>query len=283
VRYLDIEVFLTGLAAMGAALMADATTRFSGYASDYDRVRPQPPARLAEVISQWAEVTQPSVIDIGTGSGLSLMPWTGRARSVTGVEPSGPMREIARQRAGSLADRDAFTVVEGTAEDTGLPAGSADIVTASQAMHWFDPDRALPEIARLLRPGGVLAAYDCDWPPAVDWETGAAYAAYEARLRALEAALPQPPPRRPKEEHASQMRASGLFRFVTEIAVHSREEGDAARLVDLALSQSGTVELLTAGVPEDELGLPELREVAARRIPHPVPFWWTYRIRLAVR
>ena len=79
------------------------------------------------------------------------------------------------------------------------------------------------------------------------------------------------------------MRASGLFRFVTEIAVHSREEGDAARLVNLARSQSGTVELLNAGVPEDELGLPELGEVAARRIPHPVPFWWTYRIRLAVR
>src|ERR1700761_4540305 len=113
--------FLTGLAAMGAAPMADATTRFSGYASDYDRVRPQPPGLLAEVISQWAEVTAPDVIDIGTGSGLSLMPWTGRARSVTGVEPSGPMREIARQRAASRPDRDVFTVVAGTAEETGLP------------------------------------------------------------------------------------------------------------------------------------------------------------------
>src|ERR1700743_623150 len=118
--------FLTGLAAMGAAPMADATTRFSGYASAYDRVRPQPPGLLAEVISQWAEVTAPDVIDIGTGSGLSLMPWTGRARSVTGVEPSGPMREIARQRAGSLADQDVFRLVEGAAEDTGVPRGSAD-------------------------------------------------------------------------------------------------------------------------------------------------------------
>ena len=79
------------------------------------------------------------------------------------------------------------------------------------------------------------------------------------------------------------MRASGLFRFVTEIAVHSREEGDAARLVNLARSQSGTVELLNGGMSEDELGLTRLREVADRRIPRPVPFWWTYRIRLAVR
>jgi len=35
-----------------------------------------------------------------------------------------------------------------------LPGGCADIVTASQAMHWFDAGRALPEIARVLRPGG---------------------------------------------------------------------------------------------------------------------------------
>jgi SAM-dependent methyltransferase len=263
--------------------MADATTRFSGYASDYDRVRPQAPALLAEVISQWAEVTAPAVVDIGTGSGLSLRLWSGRARSVIGVEPSGPMREIARQRAGSLPDRDAFTVVEGTAEDTRLPAGSADIVTASQAMHWFDASRALPEIARLLRPGGVLAAYDCDWPPCVDWETGAAYMAYEEQRLALEIGHGLQPPKAAKDEHADRMRASGQFRFVTEIAVHHRDEGDADRLVALALSQGGTVALLNQGLPEDELGLTRLREVAARRIPRPVPFWWTYRIRLAVR
>jgi SAM-dependent methyltransferase len=263
--------------------MADSTTRFSGYASDYDRVRPQPPGLLAQVISQWAEVTAPDVVDIGSGSGLSLLPWSGRARSVTGVEPSGPMREIARQRAAGLPDRDRFTVVEARAEDTGLPPASADIVTASQAMHWFDPDRALPEIARLLRPGGVLAAYDCDWPPAVDWEADAAYLEYEEQRSALEISRGLQPPKQVKDEHAGRMRASGQFRFVTEIALHHRDQGDAGHLVDLALSQGGTVALLNAGASEDELGLTRLREVAARRIPGPVPFWWTYRIRLAVR
>ena len=48
-------------------------------------------------------------------------------------------------------------------------------------------------------------------------------------------------------------------------------------------SQGGTVALLNQGVSEDELGLTRLREVAARRIQGTVPFWWTYRIRLAVR
>jgi SAM-dependent methyltransferase len=283
VRYLDVEVKQRRLAAMGAGQMADATTRFSSFASDYDRVRPQPPALLAEVISQWANVAQPAVIDIGTGSGLSLLPWSGRARKVTGVEPSGPMREIARQRAAALPDGPAFTVIGARAEDTGLPAGSADIVTASQALHWFDPDRALPEIARLLRPGGVLAAYDCDWPPCVDWETDAAYVACEDHLAALELSRGLQPPKAAKEEHAGRMRASGLFRFVTEIAVHHREEGDAGRLVALIRSQGGTVALLKEGLSEEALGLTRLREVAGRRIPGPVPFWWTYRVRLAVR
>ncbi|HWG13091.1 MAG TPA: class I SAM-dependent methyltransferase [Streptosporangiaceae bacterium] len=263
--------------------MVDATTRFSSFASDYDRVRPQPPALLAEVISQWAGVDTPAVIDIGTGSGLSLLPWSGRARKVTGVEPSGPMREIARQRAAALPDGQVFTVVEARAEDTGLPDGSADIVTASQAMHWFDADRALPEIVRLLRPGGVLAAYDCDWPPFVDWETDAAYVACEEHMAALETSRDLQPPKAAKEEHTDRMRASGLFRFVTEIAVHHQQEGNAERLVALIRSQGGTVALLREGLSEEQLGLTRLAEVADRRIPGPVPFWWTYRVRLAVR
>jgi SAM-dependent methyltransferase len=263
--------------------MADATTRFSSYAGAYDRVRPQPPAVLAEVISQWAGVTAPAVVDLGTGSGLSLPLWSGRARQVTGIEPSGPMRAIALQRAAALPDRENFTVAGGRAEDTGLPAESADIVTASQAMHWFDPDRALPEIARLLRPGGVLAAYDCDWPPCVDREADAAYRQCEEQQVALEIDHGVRPPYAAKDEHAGRMRRSGLFRFVTEIAVHNREEGDAERFVALMASQGGTVALLEQGLTEDELGLTRLREVAERRIRGRVPFWWTYRVRLAAR
>jgi SAM-dependent methyltransferase len=47
--------------------------------------------------------------------------------------------------------------VPGSAEQIPLPDASLDAVLAGQAMHWFDMDRALPEIARVLRPGGVLA------------------------------------------------------------------------------------------------------------------------------
>jgi len=65
--------------------------------------------------------------------------------------------------------------------------------------------------------------------------------------------------------------------------VHSREEGDAGRLIDIALSQGGVVALRDSGVSENELGLTDLRAVAARRLGSPKPWWWTYRVRMAVR
>ena len=51
----------------------------------------------------------------------------------------------------------AVRVVPGRAEEIPLPDGAVDAVLAGQAMHWFDLDRALPELARVLAPGGVLA------------------------------------------------------------------------------------------------------------------------------
>jgi SAM-dependent methyltransferase len=270
----------------------DAVSRFTGFAAAYDAARPRPPASVAEVIAQWCGRPRPDVVDLGAGTGLSTVIWAGRAGSVTALEPSPDMRGILAERIASLdyghaeagdGPETAFTVATGTAEATGLPDESADIVTASQAMHWFDPARALPEIARVLRPGGVLAAYDCDWPPCTDWEADAAYAAFEDKSRAVDVAGKTSPPRAEKSGHLGRMRASGLFRFATEIAVHSHGRGDGQALVDVALSQGGVVAMLKAGVTEDELGLTRLREVAARRLPEPRTWWWTYRIRLAVR
>src|SRR4051794_19046780 len=59
---------------------------------------------------------------------------------------------------------------EGVAHQTGLPDGCADIVTAAQSLHWMEPTATLAEIARILRPGGLFAAYDYDWPPTLHWE-----------------------------------------------------------------------------------------------------------------
>ena len=279
--------------------MPDAVARFAGFAAEYDAARPHPPAELAEVLTQWSRTRAPDVVDVGAGTGLSTSIWAGRARRVTAVEPGAGMRTVALARLGLTQDPAAgeddaepagpaggvptrFAVVAGSAEQTGLPDACADIVTASQAMHWFDATRALPEIARILRPGGVFAAYDCDWPPCVDWETDAAYVAYDNRVRELEKTRGLLPPHAGKD-HLQTITDSGLFRFASEIAVHSREQGDARRLADVALSQGGAKALLEAGATEDEIGLTALREVAARTLATPRTWWWTYRVRMGVK
>jgi SAM-dependent methyltransferase len=69
---------------------------------------------------------------------------------VTGIEPIAEMRAVFER----VVEAD---VVEGTAESIPLGDGVADAVTAAQAFHWFDPDRAFPELKRVLRPRGGIA------------------------------------------------------------------------------------------------------------------------------
>lgn len=249
--------------------MTDATTRFGGFAQEYDRVRPRPPAELVDLITQWAGLSEPEVVDLGAGTGLSTALWP----DALGVEPDAGMRTVAAARG--------VRVVAGTAEATGLPDACADIVTAGQALHWFDPARTYPEIARVLRPGGVFAAFDCDWPPTVDPECDAVYREVEAHYRVLEVRHHVRPAYADKPDHVARLRDSGLFRHVTEVALHSRDTGDAARFVDTLRSQGGVRALLDRGLTEDEIGLTRLREVAQRRLPHPRTWWWTYRVRIA--
>ncbi|MFI0263978.1 class I SAM-dependent methyltransferase [Streptomyces sp. NPDC017056] len=252
-------------------LIPDSAERFSKFAEFYDRVRPGPPEELADLLRQWSGAADPDVVDIGCGTGLSATIWP----EVTGVEPSPEMRAVAARRG--------IHVMDGTAEKTGLPDGCADIVTVSHALHWFDAALAFPEIARIMRPGAVLAAFDFDWPPAVDPEVDAAYRAFEAAHTTLEVERGLRPGFAPKSEHVARLRQSGLFRHVNEVCLHMKETGGAARFVDFAASQGGVVALLEQGVSEDVLGLTRLREVAERRMAGGRTWWWTCRVRLAVR
>ncbi|MFC0435075.1 class I SAM-dependent methyltransferase [Kutzneria buriramensis] len=249
--------------------MTDSVTRFSNFADFYDHARPSPPTELAEFIRQWIGLEDPAVVDIGAGTGLATALWP---RAI-GVEPSDEMRAIAEARG--------LTMVSGSAEATGLPDKCADVVTVSQALHWFDPKLAFPEVVRLLRPGGVLAAFDHDWPPAVDAEVDAAYREFEETHSAIEAARGLRPTFAAKKDHLGRLRESGLFRHVTEVCLHHQDSGDAQRLIDVASSQGGVIALLNGGASEDEIGLTKLRKVAGRRLATPKPWHWTYRIRLA--
>ncbi|TWP52116.1 class I SAM-dependent methyltransferase [Lentzea tibetensis] len=255
--------------------MTDAVSRFTGFAELYDRARPRPPREIVAVVRQWIGVDAPDVVDLGAGTGTSSALWQGVASSITAVEPSADMRAVAERRFAGTDVR----LVGGTAEATGLPDACADVVTASQALHWFDPETVFPEIKRLLRPGGVFAAYDCDWPPGVDAEVDAAYREFERVHRALDGSAGLRPAYAEKVGHVDRLRAS--FAHVAEICLHHEESGDVTRLMEIAGSQGGVVALQRAGHSDEEIGLAALREVAERRLATAKPWWWTYRVRLA--
>ena len=258
----------------------DAVTRFEGLATDYDAARPTPPREVTELLCQLIGVSRPDVVDLGAGTGLSTMIWSGVAGSVTAVEPGADMGSILAARIGGHPE---FGAVTAPAEQTGLPDGCADIVTASQAMHWFDPPRVIPEIARLLRPGGVFAAIDCDFPPTVSADVDVAYREFDDRLVDIQSQRGVVPPKADKAGHLGRLADSGLFRHVKEVGLHMRDTGDAARVVTLARSMGGTGALFDLGVSEEELGLTALRAVATRDLAESKTFWWTYRVRLAVK
>jgi SAM-dependent methyltransferase len=257
--------------------------RFSGFADTYDRYRPQPPAVLVDILAQLAGTDRPAlVVDLGCGTGLSTRIWADRAQAVVGIEPGDDMRREAEVR--TTAPN--FRYQSGFGHATGLPDACADIVTVSQALHWMEPEPTFAEIARILRPGGVFAVYDCDWPPAMHWEAEAAYNACMERVREVNRAhgLTSAVKSWPKHEHLARMQASGRFRYTREILVHNIEMGNAERLIGLALSQGHVATPLKHGISEDELGLTDLRAVAARVLDDdPQPWYFSYRVRLGVK
>lgn len=257
--------------------MRDTVSRFSGYASEYDAARPTPPAEIVDLLAHYAGTASPTVVDLGAGTGLSTALWTERAGTLIAVEPNPDMITVARERVPDCRFE------TGTAEDTGLADGTADVVTAGQAMHWFTAEPALREIARILRPGGVFAAFDCDWPPLVHPEVDAAYAVIEHRQYALQYERGLLPQRADKREHLGRMQDSGQFSFTREIALHNRESGDAQRLLDLVGTQSGVVALRRAGVSDREIGVEALAEAAHTHLSTNRAWWWTYRVRIGVR
>lgn len=262
--------------------MTDLTAnveRFSGFADLYDAVRPTPPIELGALICRYAHTSSPDVVDLGSGTGLSTRWATTWARSVTGVEPSGDMRRQAEVLGGGASYR------AGLSHDTGLDDNCADVVLAVQALHWMDPEPTFVEVARLLRPGGVFAAIDCDWPPAV--ASPAVEAEWDVCNTNASAVVERVDPgvrHWRKDEHLGRLRAGGHFGFTREIALHVTEPGSAARLADLLRSQGGVQTMLKHGYSEDEVGLTRFRALAEGALGSgTVPFVFTYRVRLGIR
>ena len=174
---------------------------------------------------------------------------------------------------------------EAFAAETGLDDGCADIATCSQSLHWMEPEPTLAEAARILRRGGVFAAYDYDWPPVVDPEVDEAFRAYQERRGELRRTLgiQKGADRWPKDEHLSRMRASGRFRYCREVLLHSIEEGDAERVGGFARSFGLPFADLSDEQVAQALQVDELEAVARRVLgDRSVPFLFGYRVRIGV-
>jgi SAM-dependent methyltransferase len=125
---------------------------FGGAAELYDKVRPgYPPTALDWLVSTLGIGPGSTVVDLAAGTGKLTVPLVATGARVVAVEPSAGMIAVLR-RAAPEAE-----ALEATAEHIPLDDGSADAVLVAQAFHWFDHDVALPEIHRVLRPGGALA------------------------------------------------------------------------------------------------------------------------------
>ncbi|MDH6709068.1 SAM-dependent methyltransferase [Kitasatospora sp. MAA19] len=130
--------------------MARSGTRglsFGEIADRYDRFRPSvPSAALDWLLPDGCE----TVVDLAAGTGALTRGLADRVRHVIAVEPDPRMREtLARTCPHALS-------LPGTGEQMPLADSQADAVLISMAWHWMDPDRAIPEIARVLRGGGTF-------------------------------------------------------------------------------------------------------------------------------
>jgi SAM-dependent methyltransferase len=137
-------------------------------ADRYELGRPSWPSAALDLLERELQLTSESrVLDLGAGTGKLTRLLLERFRSVAAVEPDAAMRKLVP----SGADR-----LEGAAESIPVPDDSFAAVFCAESFHWFDWPRAIPEIARVVVPGGGLVLLwnrpsgglsSAEWPPAV--------------------------------------------------------------------------------------------------------------------
>jgi SAM-dependent methyltransferase len=189
-------------------------TSFAGVADAYERARPEYP----EEAVRWLAGDDPvDVVDLGAGTGKLTRGLVALGHSVTAVEP------LAEMRAELERAVPAARVLEGSAEAIPLPGGTADVVSCAQSFHWFDHGRSLPEVARVLRPGGRLALV---------WNSRDDADPWMARLSAILGNETV------DGDDLAPVEASGLFGPVEHATFRFEQVLDRAGLLDLVLSRS---------------------------------------------
>ena len=140
--------------------MTDNTQRFTGRAQVYDLYRQRYPAEeILGLLRRWCGL-EPTwlVADIGAGTGMLAEVFLENGNRVVAIEPNPDMRDQMHASFDRLEPCwPQLEIIDATAEATGLPDASIDMVAAGRAFHWFDKQRALAEFRRILKPAGWIA------------------------------------------------------------------------------------------------------------------------------
>lgn len=181
-------------------MLPNPTQRFTGRVESYRLYRPGYPHALVDVLRKACSLSPDAIVaDIAAGTGRLTEMFLAAGFQVIAVEPNAEMRAAC-----SALTRDfpKLTLATGTAEGTGLPDDSVDLITVAQAMHWFDLERTRAEFVRVLKPGGWCAVLYNNRPPAGD----AFHEGYERLLQEFGVDY-----RAVKEQHMGRKRLAGFF------------------------------------------------------------------------
>ncbi|WP_310961525.1 class I SAM-dependent methyltransferase [Nocardioides terrisoli] len=192
----------------------DHALSFGAVADAYDRARPSYPAEAARWLTGNGKLT---VLELGAGTGKLTEVLVGAGHRVIATDPLPEM--LTRLRARVVP----FAIGVSGAEAIPSPSRSVDVVVCAQSFHWFDHARALPEIARVLRPGGVLALVWNQRDEGIPWVK---------RLGRIIGTEGQ------DEDLVKPIRDSALFGFIEEAKFRTWQRLDRDSLLDLVRSRS---------------------------------------------
>ncbi|SDH22411.1 Methyltransferase domain-containing protein [Lentzea fradiae] len=147
-------------------LHARRADSFGAQAEAYAEHRPDyPVAAIRWALEPLGTDERLDVLDLAAGTGKLTSVLVAEGHRVTAVEPNEQMLSELVRRVHDVR------ALPGHAEHIPVPDNTIDAVFVGTAFHWFDQEKALPEIARVLRPGGVLAAMWVEPDPACGWLT----------------------------------------------------------------------------------------------------------------
>jgi ubiquinone/menaquinone biosynthesis C-methylase UbiE len=221
----------------------------------YERARPSYPTEaVAWVVERCGLGPDAAVCDLAAGTGKLTRLLVPTGARVIAVEP---VREMREQLQAAVTGVEAL---DGTAESLPLADASVDCITVAQAFHWFDYTRALPELARAIRPAGWLA---------VIWNVRDDNDPLVAAVNEVIAPF-VPPEQGVDRPWREQLDASPAFGEIEQRTFDFEQSLDADSLVDRVASISWIARL---DDPTREEVLEQIRELGgARSAPFAFPY-----------